>query len=430
MRLAVHSPDRDDSQFQSTHPSGVRRFLPTFCPHYSGFQSTHPSGVRPAAGSPHGSRSYFNPRTPVGCDTPSAIQSFHCLEFQSTHPSGVRRFLPTFCPHYSGFQSTHPSGVRPAAGSPHGSRSYFNPRTPVGCDTPSAIQSFHCLEFQSTHPSGVRLTPPESRSHSAIFQSTHPSGVRPGVGRGGRVSGMISIHAPQWGATRSASLPWQPIYFNPRTPVGCDAQTGKDAGDHFKFQSTHPSRVRLGDGGETWRHRSHFNPRTPVGCDRRVRIPFDSGLISIHAPQWGATWPPDGTSPSSAYFNPRTPVGCDPTPQGEMAEHPYFNPRTPVGCDLSLIRASATSLISIHAPQWGATRNIEYELTKTDNLISIHAPQWGATLRNEVSVPSGDDISIHAPQWGATYNAMQTADKVDISIHAPQWGATSGRLHV
>ena len=138
------------------------------------FQSTHPSGVRPTATRTAIRVCNFNPRTPVGCDDPSRRRLF-----QSTHPSGVRRFLPTFCPHYSGFQSTHPSGVRPAAGSPHGSRSYFNPRTPVGCDTPSAIQSFHCLEFQSTHPSGVRLTPPESRSHSAIFQSTHPSGVRP-----------------------------------------------------------------------------------------------------------------------------------------------------------------------------------------------------------------------------------------------------------
>mgnify|MGYP004499460059 CR=1 FL=1 len=320
--------------------------------------------------------------------------------FQSTHPSGVRRFLPTFCPHYSGFQSTHPSGVRPAAGSPHGSRSYFNPRTPVGCDTPSAIQSFHCLEFQSTHPSGVRLTPPESRSHSAIFQSTHPSGVRPGVGRGGRVSGMISIHAPQWGATWPERT-WAstPTNFNPRTPVGCDAQTGKDAGDHFKFQSTHPSGVRPGPVPAT-AVAGYFNPRTPVGCDR-----------------------PTGTSRRTPpYFNPRTPVGCDdnhlhreirsrrfqsthpsgvrPTPAGCTVKHyqisihapqwgatgllfaitcdtPYFNPRTPVGCDHPVSAGQVHSAISIHAPQWGAT---EYRNAIINvDMISIHAPQWGAT---------------------------------------------------
>ena len=55
----------------------------------------------------------------------------------------------------------------------------------------------------------------------------------------------ISIHAPQWGATRfPRPLPLQGRYFNPRTPVGCDA----DELDALKAK-----------------------------------------VISIHAPQWGAT---------------------------------------------------------------------------------------------------------------------------------------------
>ena len=153
------------------------------------------------------------------------------------------------------------------------------------------------------------------------------------MGRGGRVSGMISIHAPQWGATRSASLPWQPIYFNPRTPVGCDAQTGKDAGDHFKFQSTHPSGVRPGPVPAT-AVAGYFNPRTPVGCDLEMAAKRgDTEAISIHAPQWGATArlgqagvhrpisihaPQWGATTITSIgksgagdFNPRTPVGCD-----------------------------------------------------------------------------------------------------------------------
>ena len=51
------------------------------------------------------------------------------------------------------FQSTHP--VRGATGNLHRPGrdigiSIHAPRE--GCDDPSAIQSFHCLEFQSTHP--------------------------------------------------------------------------------------------------------------------------------------------------------------------------------------------------------------------------------------------------------------------------------------
>ena len=122
--------------------------------------------------------------------------------------------------------------------------------------------------FQSTHPSGVRritndvfdrvrtisihapqwgatLTPPESRSYSAIFQSTHPSGVRRATGSAQTWTRPISIHAPQWGAT-TRGKPNNPRdnYFNPRTPVGCDS---------FSFAPHAQS--------------SYFNPRTPVGCD-------------------------------------------------------------------------------------------------------------------------------------------------------------------
>ena len=220
--------------------------MPTFCPHYSGFQSTHPSGVRPAAGSPHGSRSYFNPRTPVGCDTPSAIQSFHCLEFQSTHPSGVRRG-----PNGRGLQRQRISIHAPQWGATRrrartrATTSNFNPRTPVGCDrvrflrllllvisihapqwgatwrwrrnvaTPKPFQSTHPsgvrltllgmitepLAFQSTHPSGVRPPDWDKPAYTALFQSTHPSGVRRQSPPSGNQEPEISIHAPQWGAT-------------------------------------------------------------------------------------------------------------------------------------------------------------------------------------------------------------------------------------
>ena len=60
---------------------------------------------------------------------------------------------------------------------------------------------------------------------------------------------MISIHAPQWGATVEAP----------------------PASMALLFQSTHPSGVRLVDGYHYTRSNTDFNPRTPVGCDGRLK---------------------------------------------------------------------------------------------------------------------------------------------------------------
>ena len=122
------------------------------------------------------------------------------------------------------------------------------------------------------------------------------------------------------------------------------------------FQSTHPSGVRR-----------------VADFDRVAQQ-----LISIHAPQWGAT--------NRGYGLP------------------------------------IDGGISIHAPQWGATPRICW--TSSSSRISIHAPQWGAThqtaLRQFLCC-----ISIHAPQWGATVGLAETNSRFRISIHAPQWGATA-----
>ena len=146
---------------------------------------------------------------------------------------------------------------------------------------------------------------------SIRFQSTHPSGVRPDTSRASNPTAQISIHAPQWGATRPVCRfvrlagyfnPRTPVgcdffvlrrygvnrYFNPRTPVGCDF-CGVILGGSLTFQSTHPSGVRL-------------------AVLRGVKPPIE---ISIHAPQWGATRWRRGMPGCMGYFNPRTPVGCD-----------------------------------------------------------------------------------------------------------------------
>ena len=79
--------------------------------------------------------------------------------------------------------------------------------------------------------------------------------------------------------------------------------------------------------------------------------------VSIHAPAWGATV----TSSISQYnwgrFNPRARVGRDPYEMMYADQCRWcFNPRARVGRDGLKEKYSLHSLVSIHAPAWGATR--------------------------------------------------------------------------
>ena len=252
------------------------------------------------------------------------------------------------------FQSTHPSGVRPACDAHCTEWIHFNPRTPVGCD-------FVALP-------GVALI--------GIFQSTHPSGVRrQGFPRSLRFS-SISIHAPQWGATLSGWTDHVTVdYFNPRTPVGCDLVWDPREVIDYRFQSTHPSGVRPSIARRCNAY-VDFNPRTPVGCDSCSALP------------------PARTQ----YFNPRTPVGCDPTRYDKCPATGYFNPRTPVGCDRHRHAVRRIRQISIHAPQWGATRR----WSKTVQPSRFQSTHPSGVRRWHPNTHASLSISIHAPQWGAT----------------------------
>ena len=190
-----------------------------------------------------------------------------------------------------------------------------------------------------------------------VFQSTHPSGVRQHVGV--RLHGhlRISIHAPQWGATRATRNSRQSLLISIHAPQwgATPAISAKCA--ETQFQSTHPSGVRRVPASRFW------------GCDH----------ISIHAPQWGATAGCRRVSLRAHNFNPRTPVGCDSIGVWSTRPDRYFNPRTPVGCD-SLIHSSSTtsSYFNPRTPVGCDARRRSHQRAR---LISIHAPQWGATVR-------------------------------------------------
>ena len=209
----------------------------------------------------------------------------------------------------------------------------------------------------------------------------------------------ISIHAPQWGATGTVLNRRDGCYFNPRTPVGCDNYRRRKHRSYPHFNPRTPVGCDGRQGHMIHACMSDFNPRTPVGCDPEALTQERMLLISIHAPQWGATvantifnriraisihapqWgattivtcdvvhvqnfnprTPVGcdatcrkSTHNSSNFNPRTPVGCDAWRGTDLCVCLHFNPRTPVGCDFIPVCTGICLIISIHAPQWGAT---------------------------------------------------------------------------
>ena len=139
-------------------------------------------------------------------------------------------------------------------------------------------------------------------------------------------------------------------------------------------------------------------------------------LISIHAPQWGATGEYAECS-SWDVFQSTHPSGVRPVARGLRARHSInFNPRTPVGCDAIIVDRHHGRRISIHAPQWGAT-GLDYTPLALSP-ISIHAPQWGATWAS-LAAAMRVDISIHAPQWGATLRLIEQRRKVTFQSTHP-----------
>ena len=214
------------------------------------------------------------------------------------------------------FQSTHPRGVRPCRYSRYTATWKVSIHAPAWGATLFPI-IFSRLWDVSIHAPAWGATPNRTSPNYSgfLFQSTHPRGVRPVHAVHAAPHSPVSIHAPAWGATSAQARA---------------ARAG------FWFQSTHPRGVRRCISSPSPRTTGSFNPRTRVGCDRvgmtalgwvfmfqsthprGVRLlhgcfAAHAGLVSIHAPAWGAT----------------------PAVYGILG--PYLR-------------------VSIHAPAWGATR--------------------------------------------------------------------------
>ena len=322
-------------------------------------------------------------------------------------------------------------------------------------------------------------------SQSCLFQFTLPRGERPirsSIGRHSRrfnsrsrvgsdsclrrqvADGRVSIHAPAWGAT-----------------VG-DGKDGRIAGVsiHAPAWGATGHQIALQSVGAVSIHAPAW------GATRRVWVVLAGLSVSIHAPAWGATerhqlerrqcrvsihapaW--GATSSGSIACLPRPfqftlPRGERPPSRLAQRELYSFNSRSRVGSDFGTRFRVASSVVSIHAPAWGATRSpmpgrrditkFQFTLPRGERLrprerrskivmfqftlprgerplISRLLPlnpcfnsrsRVGSDVTKKIYGPSSD-VSIHAPAWGATRGALLGTTAGRVSIHAPAWGAT------
>ena len=255
---------------------------------------------------------------------------------------------------------------------------------------------------------------------------------------------LVSIHAPAWGATACVTQSKLAIrWFQSTHPHGVRLLPSMVTLAKVLFQSTHPHGVR----------------RLNLFIDR---LPMS---VSIHAPAWGATVVSPTCSFCACGFQSTHPHGVRLIHVFTCSTPTSFNPRTRMGCDLNTTIKYLFTIVSIHAPAWGATNlkqqnvfNIMFQSTHPHGVrlnlvvafedgkafqsthphgvrpitrlqkdisryVSIHAPAWGATNRRKtrawsftcfnprtrmgcdrasVNAMVGDYVSIHAPAWGAT----------------------------
>ena len=80
------------------------------------------------------------------------------------------------------------------------------------------------------------------------------------------------------------------------------------------------------------------------------------------------------------------------------------------------------SMVSIHAPAWGAT--LKDLLTLYNTFVSIHAPAWGATSASSYVGMVYVQFQSTLPHGERPLLCCQVFRNFLVSIHAPAWGAT------
>ena len=282
----------------------------------------------------------------------------------------------------------------------------FNSRPRVGGDPSVPPCQTWAVTFQFTPPRGgrrgcVRLCLPAGLDFNSRPRVGGDAFPLVGAGR----NTAISIHAPAWGATRSASSSVMPRVLFQFTPPRGGRRTSWRC--HTRWARNFNSRPRVGG-------------RPSSGCSSP-----SPWLISIHAPAWGATDKIDKCICFIVYFNSRPRVGGDQCQAQKQWIPCQFQFTPPRGGRLDTIIQEAQEGYFNSRPRVGGDTDSPRSSHK-QRQISIHAPAWGATTEVATHI-YGDCISIHAPAWGATRCGSRQTGFRTISIHAPAWGATGSR---
>ena len=142
------------------------------------------------------------------------------------------------------------------------------------------------------------------------------------------------------------------------------------------FQSTPPRGGRL-SCLYSFHSTKGFNPRPRVGGDTTETKSDSGGRVSIHAPAWGAT--ANGSRIIRTFrFQSTPPRGGRQPPDTTACIFWLFQSTPPRGGRHSrVLHVPGKTLVSIHAPAWGATIFLSDSIVSRK--VSIHAPAWGAT---------------------------------------------------
>jgi len=121
-----------------------------------------------------------------------------------------------------------------------------------------------------------------------------------------------------------------------------------------------------------------FNPRALAGRDDRRFPHVGRYSVSIHAPSRGATCFTGRVGRRADRFNPRARVGRDWFARSDSYRYYRFNPRARVGRDFG----PASAYVGTYGfnPRARVGRDTRITNSRVDKtLVSIHAPAWGAT---------------------------------------------------
>ena len=215
------------------------------------------------------------------------------------------------------------------------------------------VRAYSIQPFQSTHPRGVRRVEPDQPVPQSLVSIHAPAWGATSFQTKGSAQSRVSIHAPAWGATGGITH-WR---------QACN-----------EFQSTHPRGVRLPESRLVWAVQE----------------------VSIHAPAWGATGCSALPVPAPGRFNPRTRVGCDSLPYMSAPSSIVFQSTHPRGVrPASAGYAITHTLVSIHAPAWGATW--------AGAMIAVHLDTFQSTHPRGVRHEDSAELALREFKFQSTH---------------------------